>query len=45
MRNFSNFSNFTPLYMAVIDPFRKWIVYPSLLGSVRAKWNREFSTT
>jgi len=29
----------------VIDPFRKWIVYPSLLCSVRARWNREFSTT
>ena len=40
-----NVSHFTPLYMAVIDPFRKWIVYPSLLCSVRARWNREFSTT
>jgi hypothetical protein len=40
-----NVSHFTPLYMAVIYPFRKWIVYPSLLGSVRARWNREFSTT
>ena len=40
-----NVSRFTPLYMAVIDPFRKWIVYPSLLCSVRARWNREFSTT
>ena len=40
-----NVSHFTPLYMAVIDPFRKWIVYPSLLCSVRARWNHEFSTT
>jgi len=40
-----NVSHFTPLYMAVIDPFRRWIVYPSLLSSVRARWNREFSTT
>jgi hypothetical protein len=28
----------TRLYMALIDPFRKLIVYPSLLRSVRAKW-------
>jgi uncharacterized protein DUF2867 len=26
----------TPVYIALIDPFRKWIVYPSLLRSVRA---------
>jgi hypothetical protein len=30
----------TPLYMALIDPFRKLIVYPSLLRSVRANWDR-----
>ena len=34
----------TPVYMAVIDPFRKLIVYPSLLGSVRMAWNRTFGT-
>ena len=32
----------TPVYMAVIDPFRKLIVYPSLLRSVRLNWNRAF---
>ena len=32
----------TPFYMAVIDPFRKMIVYPSLLRSVRARWNQAF---
>ena len=37
-------SRFTPLYMAVIDPFRKLIVYPSLLRSVRARWNQAFGT-
>jgi hypothetical protein len=37
-------SRFTPVYMALIDPFRKLIVYPSLLGSVRAKWNKTFGT-
>jgi hypothetical protein len=32
----------TPAYLALIDPFRKLIVYPSLLRSVRATWNRTF---
>jgi hypothetical protein len=26
--------------MAAIDPFRKLIVYPSLMRSVRATWNQ-----
>jgi hypothetical protein len=39
-----NVSRFTPIYMAVIDPFRKLIVYPSLLRSVRANWNKAFGT-
>jgi hypothetical protein len=30
--------------MALIDPFRKLIVYPSLLRSVRTTWNRTFGT-
>ena len=37
-------SRFTPVYMALIDPFRKLVVYPSLLRTVRAKWNRTFGT-
>jgi hypothetical protein len=39
-----NVSRFTPIYMALIDPFRKMVVYPSLLRSVRAKWNKTFGT-
>jgi hypothetical protein len=35
-------SRLTPFYMALIDPFRKLIVYPSLLRSVRARWNQTF---
>jgi hypothetical protein len=35
-------SRFTPFYMALIDPFRKMIVYPSLLRSVRARWDQTF---
>ena len=34
----------TPVYMHLIDPFRKWIVYPSLLKSVRHTWNHTFGT-
>ena len=30
----------TPFYMAAIDPFRKLIIYPSLLHSVRSNWDR-----
>lgn len=33
---------FTPVYMALIDPFRKLVVYPSLLRTVRANWNQAF---
>jgi Protein of unknown function (DUF2867) len=38
-------SRFTPFYMALIDPFRKLIVYPSLLRSVRARWNQAWEET
>ena len=37
-------SRFTPVYMALIDPFRKLVVYPSLLRSVRGKWDKNFGT-
>src|SRR5215813_3932011 len=39
-----NVGGFTPVYMALIDPFRKLIVYPSLLRSIRATWNQAFAT-
>jgi hypothetical protein len=35
---------FTPVYMALIDPFRKLLVYPLLLRTVRATWNQSFGT-
>ena len=35
-------SRFTPFYMTLIDPFRKLMVYPSLLRGVRARWNQAF---
>jgi len=35
-------SRFTPIYMAAIDPFRKWIIYPSLLRGVRVAWDKTY---
>jgi len=32
----------TPLYMALIDPFRRLIVYPSLIRRIQAAWARGF---
>ena len=28
----------TPAYMALIDPFRRWIIYPAMLKNIRAMW-------
>jgi Protein of unknown function (DUF2867) len=39
-----NVGRFTPVYMALVDPFRKLIVYPSLLRSIRGSWNQAFGT-
>jgi hypothetical protein len=33
-------SKLTPLYLALIEPFRKLLVYPALLRSVRTTWLR-----
>jgi Protein of unknown function (DUF2867) len=30
----------TPFYMRLIDPFRKWIIYPALLKKIRKTWDR-----
>jgi len=30
----------TPFYMGLIDPFRKWIIYPALLKRIRASWEQ-----
>jgi hypothetical protein len=32
----------TQAYMALIDPFRRWIVYPSLLRRLRRAWLEEY---
>jgi hypothetical protein len=31
-------SRLTPAYMALIDPFRRWIVYPQILRKMRERW-------
>ena len=33
---------FTPVYMGLIGPFRRWIVYPALFRQIQDSWNREF---
>jgi Protein of unknown function (DUF2867) len=33
----------TPAYMALIDPFRRWIVYPQILDKVREQWIRFYA--
>jgi hypothetical protein len=34
----ANVSRLTPLYMAMIEPFRRLFVYPALLGNLRRAW-------
>ncbi len=31
-------SAWTPVYMSVIDPFRRWIVYPTILRKLQQVW-------
>lgn len=33
----------TPWYLAAIEPFRRYLVYPSMLGRVRAAWIARYS--
>jgi hypothetical protein len=33
----------TPLYMALIEPFRRFIVYPSLFRSVARAWHELYA--
>jgi hypothetical protein len=34
----------TPFYMGLIDPFRKWIIYPALLKRIRATWDHHIGS-
>jgi hypothetical protein len=33
---------FTPVYMALITPMLKWIIYPSMINGVRRRWEQAF---
>ena len=33
-------SAFTPIYMAAIEPFRRFVVYPAMLRALRESWPR-----
>lgn len=33
---------FTRLYMAAIEPFRRFVVYPALLGRLRERWMEKY---
>jgi hypothetical protein len=32
----------TPVYMALIEPFRRFIVYPAILGRIRRAWTARY---
>ena len=34
----ANVSPLTPVYMAIIEPFRRLLVYPAMLGNLRTEW-------
>jgi hypothetical protein len=34
---------FTPIYMALISPLVKWIIYPAMLKGVRRRWEKSFT--
>jgi hypothetical protein len=36
-------SRFTPIYMALIEPFRRFVVYPSILGGIRRAWVQRYA--
>ena len=34
-------SRFTSFYMALIDPFRRWLIYPALIRRIEHTWNAD----
>jgi Protein of unknown function (DUF2867) len=34
---------FTPIYMALITPMLKWVIYPSMFKGLRRRWEKAFS--
>jgi hypothetical protein len=39
-----NVSRFTPVYMTLIEPFRRFVVYPAILRRLRASWIEAYSS-
>lgn len=37
-------SRLTPLYMAFIEPFRRFIVYPAIVRGIRRAWEERYQT-
>jgi Protein of unknown function (DUF2867) len=37
-------SRLTPLYMALIDPFRRLLVYPAIINHAQQRWSRMYAT-
>ena len=37
-------SVWTRPYMMLIDPFRRWVVYPALLRRIHESWARQFQS-
>jgi hypothetical protein len=35
-------SRLTPLYLALIEPFRRFVVYPAMLHKIRGSWQRRY---
>ncbi|MBS1812130.1 MAG: DUF2867 domain-containing protein [Acidobacteria bacterium] len=33
---------FTPIYMALITPMLKWIIYPAMFRSIKRRWEQHF---
>ena len=38
-------SRFTPLYMTLIDPFRRFVIYPGIVRTVQQAWLGAYPTT
>ena len=36
-------SSFTPMYMALIDPFRRLLVYPAMIGKMERQWAKTYA--
>ena len=40
-----NVSWITPTYMALIDPVRRWLVYPAIFREIQRSWTEQFGSS